>query len=126
MARAHFTEEWYAELMARRRRESGVGSRESGGTWETEKAFQARIVRLARLRGWLCYHTWNAKGSEPGFPDLVLVRPGRLIFAELKTVRAKTTMAQQRWLSLLAHSVDGVETYCWRPQHWDDIDHMLT
>jgi hypothetical protein len=93
---------------------------------DTEKALQTKIVRLARLRGFLVYHTWNSKGSEAGFPDLVIVRPGRLIFAELKTVRAKTTMPQQRWLALLSRSVDGVECYVWRPQHWDDIDRILT
>lgn len=38
-----------------------------------EKVFQAQVLDLAHLSGWLCYHTHNSRRSAPGFPDLVLV-----------------------------------------------------
>ena len=37
---------------------------------ETEKGFQAAVVELARLRGWLVYHTYDSRRSAKGFPDL--------------------------------------------------------
>ncbi len=39
-----------------------------------EKPFQAQVVELARLSGWLTYHTHDSRRSQSGFPDLVLVR----------------------------------------------------
>lgn len=42
--------------------------------WVRERDFQAAVMELARLLGWRVYHTWDSRKSEPGFPDLVLVR----------------------------------------------------
>lgn len=72
------------------------------------------VRELAGFRGWLVYHTHRSERSEPGFPDLVLVRGERVIFAELKTVRGRTSTHQERWLSALRQA-PGVETYLWRP-----------
>jgi len=90
-----------------------------------ESEFEAQVRQLARLCGWLCYHTWRSIHSPAGFPDLVLVRadgrPGdaRLIFAELKTARGKLTAAQQQWLEALRQT--AAEVYVWRPDDWDAI-----
>ena len=35
-----------------------------------EKKFQSQVVRIAKVFGWLCYHTYDSRRSEPGFPDL--------------------------------------------------------
>lgn len=67
----------------------------------TEAAFQVRIVRLATDHGWRVYHTHDSRRSEPGFPDLVLVRPPRVLFVELKVGRRQLTPDQQRWMRLL-------------------------
>ncbi len=37
-----------------------------------EGDFQAGVVRLAELRGWLVYHTHDSRRSQPEFPDLTL------------------------------------------------------
>lgn len=79
----------------------------------TEADLQTQVIKLARTFGWLCFHTLRSKGSEPGFLDLTMARPGQLIFAELKTERGKTTPAQDRWLELL-QSTD-VRVFLWRP-----------
>jgi len=90
-----------------------------------ESEFEGQVRQLARLYGWLCYHTWRSIHSPAGFPDLVLVRadarPGdaRLIFAELKTARGKLTAAQQQWLEALRQT--PAEVYVWRPDDWDAI-----
>jgi hypothetical protein len=89
-----------------------------------EKAFQAQVVQLARLWGWCVYHTYRSTRSPPGFPDLVLVRPPRLVFAELKSARGRLTPEQGRWLELL-RGCPGVESYVWRPDDWDSLERTL-
>jgi hypothetical protein len=89
------------------------------------------VVDLARLKGWLVYHTHDSRHSAAGFPDLVLVRRGRLIFAELKrnatTERAKArqvTADQAAWLAALG-DVDGAEVHLWRPVDWSAVKDSL-
>jgi len=91
-----------------------------------EDAFLHKVRQLARREGWLCYHTHRSERSEPGFPDLVLTKPGRLIFAELKSATGKLTPFQHTWLDLLRHSVAHVEVYCWRPADYAEIVAILT
>lgn len=86
---------------------------------QTEKQWQAEVVRAARLLGWTAYHTHDSRRSEPGWPDLALVRD-RLVMAELKTDTGRISPDQQRWLDLLGGA--GIETYVWRPR---DIDEVL-
>jgi hypothetical protein len=91
----------------------------------TEKTFQAQVTELARLLGWVVYHTFDARRSAPGFPDLLLISPsaGRLIVCELKVGDRRPTAAQGRWLELF--KACGIETYCWRPSSWADIERTL-
>lgn len=81
---------------------------------------------LALAYGWRGYHTHRSQHSPAGFPDLTLVRAGRLVFAELKTERGKTTGDQDAWLEdlgLVADYTDpapddlapAVAVYLWRP-----------
>lgn len=85
---------------------------------QTEKQWQAEVVRAARLLGWTAYHTHDSRRSEPGWPDLALVRD-RLVMAELKTDTGRISPDQQRWLDLLDRA--GIETYVWRPRDIDDV-----
>lgn len=89
----------------------------------SEKAWQAKVVETARWRGWLAYHTHDSRRSAAGFPDLVLVRGDRLIFAELKTDAGKVTPAQNAWLDRLGDAVP--EVYVWRPKDWDAVNACL-
>ncbi|GIV20237.1 MAG: hypothetical protein KatS3mg023_1988 [Armatimonadota bacterium] len=89
-----------------------------------EKEFLQAVRELAELQGWLCYHTWNSLHSPAGFPDLVLVRPPRVLFVELKTGRRKPTPAQQRWLTQLG-ACPQVEVYLWTPDCWAEIEQTL-
>ena len=97
---------------------------------EREKDFQRAVIDLARLTGWRVHHTRPAltqRGrwltpiqGDAGFPDLVLVRAGRVIFAELKRNGARPTPAQREWLEAL-QACAGVECYLWTPNDWDAI-----
>ena len=80
----------------------------------TENALLNQVRALAHALGWLGYHTHRSDRSEPGYPDLTLVKGGRLIFTELKTEKGKPTFAQSEWLHALAFAA-SVEVYVWRP-----------
>jgi hypothetical protein len=91
----------------------------------SEAAFLAQVRELATWTGWMIYHTHNSIHSPAGFPDLVLARTPRLIFAELKTERGRPSEKQTYWLDEL-RGVAGVETYVWRPADLDDISRILS
>ena len=93
------------------------------GLVETEAGFQGWIVELARLSGWRVYHTLRSKGSEAGWPDLVLIRPPRLIVAEVKTARGRLSPAQKTWLDDLAAC--GVDVHVWKPDDRPAIEALL-
>jgi hypothetical protein len=65
-----------------------------------------------------------SKWSERGWPDLAMVRPPHLVFAELKSESGRVTVHQERWLALLA-GCPGVETYLWRPSDLERISEVL-
>lgn len=108
-----------------------------------EDDWQATVVDTAEARGWLVYHTRLSKGSNKGFPDLVLVRPPRIIFAELKNENRKLEYEQEMWMAALkvvalsareqaeAILTEGlpvkplVEAHVWRPAHWDLVQAVL-
>ena len=98
----------------------------------TESVFQGRIVDLAKLCGWRIHAERPAQRREGrwttpiqghvGFPDLVLVRRERLIFAELKVGYRKATDEQMIWLIALA---SRAETHLWYPKDWERIQQIL-
>lgn len=73
-----------------------------------------------------CHRTLGtiSRKSKAGLPDLILVRRGRCIFAELKTEKGKLRPAQADWVAEL-EAVEGVEVYVWRPSMWDTIAGVL-
>ncbi len=90
----------------------------------SEKQFQSQIRDLAMTFNWLYYHTWRAIHSPAGFPDCVLVKGERLIFAELKSEKGQPTMEQCEWLEAL-NGVPGIEAYLWKPSDFDEIVEVL-
>ena len=93
----------------------------------SERALSQHVFDLARTLGWMAarYPTWHRTSTTAGFPDLVLVRPPRLLFVELKSERGELTAAQQDWWRAIA-GVPGVEYYCWRPRDRDRWLEVLT
>ena len=84
----------------------------------TEKAFQSDVMRVAKMLGWLCYHTFDSRRSASGFPDLVLVRE-RVLFRELKVGKNKLSQSQELWRdSIMDAGGDWAE---WRETDLDDI-----
>src|SRR5262245_14067536 len=90
----------------------------------SEKQFMADVIRFAHLRGWMVYHTLRSTGSTPGFPDLVLVRNDRVLYAELKSATGRLSSPQHGWLCQLQAA--GQIAVVWRPSDWPTIEHILT
>ena len=93
----------------------------------SEESLLAAIRKLAKMTGgrWMTYHTRFSRGSEPGWPDLVLlsVRQRRLLAIELKREGEQPTAAQELWLGALA--AVGIETGVWRPGDLPEIASVL-
>lgn len=93
----------------------------------SEKALLAHVRGAARQLGWKTYHTHRSDRSEPGFPDLCMVRKEQLIFVELKIQNeshGKLTDEQTEWAMALA---ECVPVLLWRPEQWLDgtVEHVL-
>ena len=105
----------------------------------TEAEFQAQIIELAHLRGWVVatfrparvlvegqetYRT--AVGADgAGWPDLILAKPPRLLVVELKSEKGKLSPEQEAWLELLRQCM-GVQVHVWRPSDWEEIVWVLS
>ena len=94
----------------------------------TEKAFESQVKDLAKLFGYLYYHTWRSFHSPSGFPDCVLVRlepEPRLIFIELKSETGQPTVDQCIWLQILQQLPRPVEAHLFRPSDFKTIAEVL-
>lgn len=78
------------------------------------------ILDEARADGWLAFHVYDSKRSEPGFPDIVLLRNGECLVFEVKREDGRTTAAQEQWLDAFG-AVPGVHSTVIRPRHWDTL-----
>ena len=79
----------------------------------SEAELMANVRQLCRTLGLLCYHTYDSRRSEPGFPDLVIVG-SRVIIRELKTERGRVRPEQRAWLDALSRA--GQDADIWRPR----------
>lgn len=90
----------------------------------TEAQHQSAILELAQLTGWRWYAVPDSRRCPAGWPDLVLVKGDRIIFAELKTDKGKLRRTQEDWLDALSQ-VREVTVRIWRPGDWPEIERML-
>ena len=99
----------------------------------SERDWQAQVVELAGLCGWMVQHSrpaqigdrWmTAITGNVGFPDLVLAHKAKgVVFAELKTDSGRVSTPQKEWRDTLA---GHVEWYLWRPSDYDEVLARLT
>lgn len=92
----------------------------------SEAQLQSAVIELATLLGWRLVHfrpaidrsgRWTTPmQGDAGWPDLVLCRPPRLVFLELKSTKGRVTTDQTKWLVALQAS--GAECAVVRPEHW--------
>lgn len=95
----------------------------------TEAELQRTITEALDVFGWLHFHDPNLRrcagcghlnrdARRPGFPDIVAVRNGDLLFYELKTEKGRESVEQRAWLEALAE-VPGIDVGVWRPRDLD-------
>lgn len=102
----------------------------------TEADFQRQVTDLATRLGWQWLHVrpvgdsqgrWRTPTYGPlgkGWPDLVLIRKGTMIFAELKGQKGMLSKEQQEVMTLLLHV--GPHVYTWRPSDFNLILEVLS
>ncbi len=98
-----------------------------------EKDFLKLVVDLAHVYGWKVAHFrpamtskgWRTavSGDGKGFPDLVLAKGARIIFAELKTEIGQLAPEQLNWYQILNQTT--AYAYVWRPNDFDEIEKIL-
>jgi hypothetical protein len=91
--------------------------------FRSERDFTDAVIDLAKMNGWLVHHDRGDMHrhiqGHAGVPDLLLVKGGRAILAELKKERGQLTDSQDNW----RHAIDQtcVEYYLWRPVDFEEI-----
>ena len=90
-----------------------------------EKDFLALVRDMAKGAGWIFYHTYDSRHSEPGFPDCVMihVQGHRIVYCELKSQDGKERPAQLAYR--VAIKAAGGEAYLWRPSDMQEITDVL-
>lgn len=100
----------------------------------TEEQLQNAIIDLAEVDHWkvsfapdwmkrLAFASMKRhpragrRWPKAGLPDLILVKEGRIVIAELKKHGRQPKPEQEEWLQSLAAN-PGVEVYVWLPEHW--------
>lgn len=82
------------------------------------------VIAYARTLGYRVYHTHDSRRSAPGFPDLVIVGHGRVLFRELKREGGRLQPEQRDWLDALTAA--GGDARAWFPSSWAAIEQELT
>lgn len=93
-----------------------------------EAQFRQEIVDFATIHDWLVHYSPDSRkgfSSIPGFPDLVMARGERVIFAELKVSPRKPTPEQWAWLNCLRHN-PAIEVYVWYSSGMQKVKERLS
>jgi hypothetical protein len=81
-----------------------------------------RTVRVQRANGSVSYQT-PVQADGAGFPDLVMVGHGRVVFVELKANKGRIRPEQEAWIAMLRDA--GASVFLWKPKQWDEIAELL-
>lgn len=99
----------------------------------SEKDFLIQVTQLAEIRGWAWLHlrpgmtrdSWRTPISGPlgkGWPDLLLIRNGEIMWLELKAEGGSVSPDQEQVIATLSE-VGLARVY--RPSDWDEIEQVL-
>jgi hypothetical protein len=112
---------------------------EAPGLTQTERQFQDEVIDYAHLMGYKvahfrtvrvqradgsCYYCTPAVADGEGWVDLVICKPPKIFFVELKVGRNKPTEAQLMWHDLLERC--GLDVGVLYPEHWEEFRGNLT
>ena len=103
------------------------GSINQTDTLISEADFQEALVEYAEMWGWLVWHDNDSRSNDAGFPDMVMVKGGKLIFAELKRQKRYTIKPKQlEWIEALGLAAGpNVMATFWFPSDRDYAEAIL-
>ena len=103
------------------------GSINQTDTLISEADFQEALVEYAEMWGWLVWHDNDSRRNDAGFPDLVMVKSGKIIFAELKRQKRYTIKPKQlEWIEALGLAAGpNVMATFWFPSDRDYAEAIL-
>lgn len=91
----------------------------------SEADLQRLITDAAQMAGWLVFHDTDSRRNTAGFPDLVLVKPPRVAFVELKRETGRLRDEQKVWLEAL-ELCDTLSSGVVRPSTADQLlDYLM-
>lgn len=82
-----------------------------------EAPFMALAIDFLRECGWQVHHETDSRRTPSGFPDLLAVRPPRVLVVELKRETSRLREEQGWWADDLARC-PGIEYLLLRPSDW--------
>lgn len=95
-----------------------------------EADHERKVLSVAKLYGWEWYHPpavdprrVGGTPYKPGWPDLVLAKPPRVLFVELKADGNYPTKDQKKWLAML--DAAGLEVGVWWPKDLPTVMRVL-
>jgi len=105
----------------------------------TERAWQADVLKIARLFGWRWWHDratnfpracpkckapLRIPRNDAGWPDLFMVRGDTLVVAEIKSDRNYPTPEQREWLEAF-RQVRRIVVVVWKPKDAQKVAEVL-
>lgn len=90
----------------------------------SEAQFQRWVITRAEELGWAVYHTHDSRRSQAGWPDLVLCKPPRLLFWELKRMGGRVEPEQERWIARLKECGESARVVY--PCEWRAVEEELS
>lgn len=100
----------------------------------SEAEWKSIVRALAKRCGWerncwvrpaiMSDGRWVTPTDSPGFPDLWLLRPPRLVVIELKTETGRPGPGQREWIAGL-DQVPGVDALFAKPSDWPIVVALL-
>jgi hypothetical protein len=107
----------------------------------TEQQFTNELLKWLKQFRWRAFHVRNSGAGgmtqvqgDKGFPDILAIRPPRILVAELKvgkpgTLKGDPTPEQRAWLAafdlISLQPPAAIETYVWYPQMFPAILEIL-
>jgi hypothetical protein len=80
----------------------------------TEKELQRLVMEICEEMDLTVFHSFDSRrDTGVGYPDLTILGPGGIIFAELKSDSGHLTTAQTLWRNKFLYA--GLDWYLWRP-----------
>lgn len=79
---------------------------------QTEAIFQSAVIDLIRYRHLWYYHIPDSRLAPAGWPDLVIIGPGGMLYRELKTMTGRLRTQQHHVIDML--TAIGMDVDVWR------------